>query len=130
MRKRVNTWFLLILVSAVTLSTGCSSLSTKRVPAGLTAEDVASIIDERLGQYQETVDANREKSVAEEGVNDIVDRLKAANFNHPAIAVKREVRGCVIQMVLYADTDVDTATSACMRIYNRKAPASTLQVGR
>lgn len=122
--RNLNNWFLLILASGMLLATGCASTGkAPAAPAGLTAEQVASIIDKKLGQYQEQVKA-KSVPVEDESVDMIVDRLKASNFNHPAIAVKREVRGCVIQMVLYADTDVDRATDACMKIYNRKAPRS------
>lgn len=87
-------------------------------PAGLTASEVRAMIDEAVKRDRAIRKAD-ESGVSDGEVSGILQNLEAVNLNHPAIALKREVRGCTLQMVLYADTDLEHAADACMRIYRR-----------
>jgi hypothetical protein len=104
---------------------GCASLRDRPAddaqPQALTAAQVKKMIDEALARDHARRKAEDSENAAQDidGIDGVVARLDAANLNHPVIAMKREIRGCAIQMVVYADTDVATATDACLRIYNR-----------
>jgi len=101
---------------------GCASLGDKPAadaqPEALTTPEVMKMIKEALARDDARPKAEESEN-ADQDIDGVVERLNAASVNHPAMAMKREIRGCAIQMVLYADTDVPTATDACLRIYNR-----------
>jgi hypothetical protein len=116
---------LFVFTSAVILAMtlgGCASLGDKPAddaqPEALSAPDVKTMIEEALASDHARRKAE-ERENADQGIDGVVEGLNAANVNHPVMAMKREIRGCAIQMVLYADTNVAAATDACLRIYNR-----------
>lgn len=113
----------IMVVLLMTLS-GCAGLvktpADSKQAAGLTAERVQAMIDEAVARDRAARKGDG-SSFTNEGVSSVVQHLEAVDFNHPGIAVKREIRGCTIQMVLYADTDVGTAADACMQIYRRRS---------
>jgi len=122
MKRRAFT--LTIMVVLVMTLSGCAGLGKRltdsKKPAALSAEEVQAMIDEAVARDRAAreTDAGR---VTDGGVAGVVQQLEAVDLNHPGIALKREIRGCTIQMVLYADTDVDSAADACMRIYRRRS---------
>lgn len=113
--------FTIMVVLVMTLS-GCAGLgmnpADSKQPAGLNAEQVQAMIDEAVARDRAARKAD-ENRFAGDGVSSMLQDLEAVDLNHPGIAIKREIRGCTIQMVLYADTDVVTAADACMTIYRR-----------
>ena len=119
--NRQATTLTTLVILALTLG-GCASLGGKptgdQPSASLSAADVQALVKEALAD--DAAAKKAETSMGDTGVDEIVESLKAANFNHPGMAVKREIRGCTLQMVLYADADIKTATNACIRIYSRR----------
>lgn len=111
----------IMVILTMTLG-GCAGLAKtsadSQQPAGLTASDVQAMIDDAVARDRAARVAD--KSDLNDGdVSGILQNLEAVDLNHPGIALKREIRGCTLQMVLYADTDVERAADACMRIYRR-----------
>jgi len=113
----------MMVVLVMTLG-GCAGLGKAQAdaekPAGLTTAEVRAMIDEAVARDRAARKAD-ESGVTDGGLAGIVQHLDAVDLNHPGIALKREIRGCTIQMVMYADTDVETAANACMRIYRRRS---------
>lgn len=117
-------FILTIMVVLVMTLSGCAGLAKtpadSKQPAGLTAKQVQAMIDETVARDRTAWEADENRST-DDGASSMLQHLEAANLNHPGIAIKREIRGCTIQMVLYADTDVKTAADACMQIYRRRS---------
>ena len=119
-----QTSILTIMVVLVLTLGGCAGLGKtsgdSEESAGLTTAEVQAMIDEAVVRDRATREAD-ESQVSDGGVAGVVQHLEAVDLNHPGIALKREIRACTIQMVMYADTDVETAADACMRIYRRQS---------
>ena len=117
-------FILTIMVVLMMSLSGCAGLGTtpadSKQLAGPTAEQVQAMIDEAVARDRAARKADG-NGFTDDGVSRMLQHVEALDFNHPGIAIKREIRGCTIQMVLYADTDVETAADACMQIYRRRS---------